>query len=141
VLIDRDRAAFPISPRARALFALFILSGPLACASRPEVAPQELTKLNGMQSYSAVGVGVTVGKPSMVMLGSGSNLVRLNTVDGRIIEVGRRAHIHVVTTDGGTFTFYQPIEVELERGQLILRSHSRVPARFPVANISRIEID
>jgi hypothetical protein len=123
------------------LLALFIVSGPLACASRPEVAPQELTKLNGMQSYGAVGVGLTVGKPSTLMLGRMSNLVRLTTVDGRIIEVGSSARVHVVTTDGGAFTFHQPIEVQLERGQLLLRSQSRVPARFPLAHISRIEID
>jgi hypothetical protein len=93
-----------------------------------------------MQAYSTEGV-LTLGKPSTGMVGRVSNLVRLTTVDGRIIEVGDGARVHVVTTDGDTFTFYQPMEVQLDRGQLLLRSQSRVPARFPLAHISRIEID
>jgi hypothetical protein len=68
-------------------------------------------------------------------------LVKLELIDGRIVEINPYVVVYVTTSDGDEHEFYSPLKVEFDDGYLTIRSAYSRPGHFEAAEVRKVEVE
>ncbi len=113
-----------------ALLAFALLGS--GCYSWSVIKPTELPKLNEASTTTQQ----KWGSPRVIVL----TVAKLETPDGRIVQIEGESDARVNVRDKGTLSFEHPIVSAVDADRLIIQSAKRAKTTIPLANIERVEV-
>ena len=98
----------------------------MGCAERYSIRPTQLSRLND---------DLAVNDGSVRMM------VKLETSDGRIVEVDPPVLVYITTGDGKEHTFCSPLRVVFEGGAVVIKHNCGRPERIYGDEIAKVEVE
>lgn len=97
----------------------------LGCAERYAIRPTQLSELNDE---------LATNRETRLK-------VKLETSEGRIIEVNPPVVVYITTDDGQEFSFCSPLRATFDDGAVEIKHNCGSPQRFSRSEISKVEVE
>ncbi len=104
-----------------------LLFSMVGCADRYTIRPTQLSMLN--DDIAASGRN-----------GEARLKVKLETIDGRIVEVDPPVWVYVTTRDGQESLLCSPLRVTFASGAMLIKHHCGPPRRFDGEEILKVQV-
>jgi len=111
--------------RVLSVVGLGLLLGLGACVERYNIRPTQLGEFND-EVATNVGTRLTI---------------KLETVDGRIVEVSPPVMIYITTSDGEEHVFCSPLRANFANDGVEVKHNCGRAARFSRSEISKVEVE
>jgi len=98
----------------------------VGCAERYSIRPTQLSELNDDLSANKGDVRL---------------MVKLETSDGRIVEVNPPVLVYVATSDGQEHKFCSPLRATFDGGAVEIKHNCGRPERFYGRDIDKVEVE
>jgi hypothetical protein len=124
-VIASDASKMKSTRRTNRVLWVCLLLTSLACTETHRVRPTQLGQLNDDLATN-----------------HGERLkVKLETTDGRIVEVDPPVVVRITTSDGRERIFCSPLRARFERGNLFIKHNCGRPVRIDGNEISKVEVE